>query len=86
MTRMTHKRRDERRLEAKDDRLAKEADQRLIEPRSYAPPPCSLCTELRPPDESYSRVYATVKTEGSIVRYCRCDFCGNTYKDSRPLG
>lgn len=38
--------------------------------------PCSLCTALREPGTNYSRVYSK---QGN-TRYCRCDFCNNTWK------
>jgi hypothetical protein len=44
---------------------------------SFVPQPCSCCTALRPADTNYSRV---VSTQGRI-RYCKCSFCGNTWKD-----
>ena len=44
---------------------------------SFVPQPCSCCTALRPVDTNYSRV---VSTQGRI-RYCKCSFCGNTWKD-----
>lgn len=44
-------------------------------PRGFVPRPCSNCTALRPPSTSYSRVYS----KHGPVRYCKCDFCGNTW-------
>lgn len=44
-------------------------------PRAFVPRPCSQCTALRPPSTSYSRVYS----KHGQVRYCKCDFCGNTW-------
>jgi hypothetical protein len=49
-------------------------------PRQFVPNPCSLCTDLRPKNTNYTRVYGHAKVGGALVRYCRCDFCGNTYK------
>jgi hypothetical protein len=42
---------------------------------------CTACKALRDSDgkaasESYSRVYATV----GKTRYCKCSYCGNTWK------
>jgi hypothetical protein len=37
--------------------------------------PCSLCQNYRPHGKNYSRVYCT----RGRVRYCKCDFCGNTW-------
>lgn len=44
---------------------------------SFVAQPCSCCTALRPADTNYSRV---VSTQGRI-RYCKCTFCGNTWKE-----
>jgi hypothetical protein len=49
-------------------------------PRQFAPDPCTLCTDLRPKNTNYTRVYGHAKVGNSLVRYCRCNFCGNTYK------
>jgi hypothetical protein len=51
-------------------------------PREFVPRPCSACSNLRPPNTNYSRVYGHQVVVGRIIRYCRCGFCGNTYKDS----
>jgi hypothetical protein len=73
-----------------DTRLAiVQADVRTVEavPRvsSFVPKPCSLCEARRPADTNYSRVRST---QGRI-RYCRCEFCGNTWKEqgefTRPV-
>lgn len=68
-----------------DNRLTNQTDDRIVEPvprsRSFVAPDCSMCIELRPkPIESYVRVYATVRGENGITRYCKCSFCGNTFK------
>ena len=44
---------------------------------SYVAPPCSACSAMRPEGENHSRV---MSTHGRI-RYCKCGFCGNTFKD-----
>jgi hypothetical protein len=44
---------------------------------SFVPRPCSSCTALREPDSNYSRV---TSTQGNI-RYCKCGFCNNTWKE-----
>ena len=55
-------------------------------PKRYTPPNCSLCTELRPKrEESYVEVKSTQRQEGFIFRYCRCGFCGNTFKVSEKV-
>lgn len=49
--------------------------------RDFVAPDCSVCVDLRPkPIESYVRVYATVKGSIGVTRYCKCGFCGNTFK------
>lgn len=47
---------------------------------SFVPAPCSSCTSLREDGSNYSRVYSTHRGSGAVVRYCKCDFCGNTFK------
>jgi hypothetical protein len=51
------------------------------QPRLYAPRPCSMCTALRPKGTNYTRVYGHGRDDNKIVRYCRCGFCGHTFKD-----
>ena len=46
--------------------------------RTFIAKPCTLCTALRGKDTNYTRVYATRDS----VRYCRCEYCNNTWKDS----
>ena len=46
--------------------------------RTFTAKPCTLCTALRGKDTNYTRVYAT----RDRVRYCRCEYCNNTWKDS----
>lgn len=65
--------------------MAKPIQVQEVKPRAttYVPPECTMCTELRSNDEkaegeNFTRVYGTV---GS-VRYCRCAYCGNTWKHS----
>jgi len=58
-----------------DDRIASSMPVPRVS--SFVPQPCSCCTALRPADTNYSRV---VSTQGRI-RYCKCSFCGNTWKD-----
>jgi len=47
----------------------------LPKPREFEAKACSACAGIRPIGKSYSRVYCT----RGRVRYCRCDFCGNTW-------
>jgi hypothetical protein len=44
---------------------------------SFVPRACSCCAALRAADTNYSRV---TSTQGNI-RYCKCSFCGNTWKE-----
>lgn len=46
--------------------------------RTFTAKPCTACTSIREPDTNFTRVFAT---RGN-VRYCRCHYCGNTWKDS----
>jgi len=46
--------------------------------RTFTAKPCAACEALREPDTNFTRVFAT---RGNI-RYCRCHYCGNTWKDS----
>lgn len=52
-----------------------------LKPRRYSPPQCSACTALRQPNVDYTSVYSIRRDGEYIVRYCRCGFCGNTFKD-----
>ena len=56
--------------------------EQLSKPRvtDFVPPACSACSAIRPDGENHSRVYATNRGNSTITRYCRCGFCGNTYK------
>lgn len=51
--------------------------------RQYAPPPCHHCANVREQDTNYTRVYKTERGAESVTRYCRCGFCGETWKDVR---
>ena len=53
-----------------------------LQPRRYAPPQCSVCTELRPQGTDYTSVYAVKRDNEYTIRYCKCAFCGNTFKDT----
>lgn len=46
--------------------------------RTFVAKPCTLCTALRGPATNFTRVYAS---RGN-VRYCKCHYCNNTWKDS----
>lgn len=60
-------------------RLDTEATQ--LTAKRFVPPNCSLCTELRPDTtKSYVTVYHTKREHGFVIRYCKCGFCGNTFK------
>ena len=53
----------------------------LPQPKRYSPPKCSMCTALRNTDDNYTEVYRTAREVEYTVRYCKCRFCGNTFKD-----
>ena len=60
-------------------RLDSEATQ--LTAKRFTPPNCSACTELRPdPHKSFVFVYHTKRERGFVIRYCKCEFCGNTFK------
>lgn len=46
--------------------------------KTFTAKPCTSCEALRQSGTNYTRVYAT---RGN-VRYCRCHYCGNTWKDT----
>lgn len=46
--------------------------------KTFTARPCTSCEALRQSGTNYTRVYAT---RGN-VRYCRCHYCGNTWKDT----
>jgi len=48
-------------------------------PRQFSAPECSLCRNVRPQFTNYSKVYGTIKREFGVVRYIRCNFCGNSW-------
>jgi len=58
----------------------------LPQPKRYSPPKCSACTALRSGDDNYTEVYRTARESGYTVRYCKCRFCGNTFKDLEKVG
>jgi hypothetical protein len=66
--------------------LNESVDTRPVDPppkprvTEFVPPPCNACSAVRPDGENHSRVYATNRGNSTITRYCRCGFCGNTYK------
>lgn len=58
----------------------------LPQPKRYVPPECSACAMLRAANEEtrdkhYARVVTIMRMGNLITRYCKCGFCGNTYKD-----
>lgn len=58
-------------------------DETTLTPKRYTPPNCSSCIALRPnADTSYVSVYHTKREGGFVFRYCKCSFCGNTFKHS----
>lgn len=47
--------------------------------RRFVPNDCTMCREVRPKGKTYSYVYWS----GRNVRYCKCGFCGHTWKQGR---
>ena len=65
----------------KTDGRLDSGDAETLTPKRYTPPNCSSCIALRPKvDTSYVSVYHTKREGGFVVRYCKCGFCGNTFK------
>lgn len=72
-TRIVKPKTEERRLDTRDAEA--------VEPRKFTPPNCSMCTALRPsPESNYVRVFTTRHETNYTVRYCKCHFCGNSFK------
>lgn len=71
----------QRRSQKKRETVAQPAPKPRSPQASYVPPPCSACASLRPNEDNYTRVYSTTNTTNATTRYCRCGFCGNTFKD-----
>jgi hypothetical protein len=53
-----------------------------VEPKRYSPTPCAACEAVRPKGKNYTDVYCTRKQGGYAFRYCRCRYCGETWKDA----
>ena len=69
------------RIIARPDGIATEP-----KPRRYVPKPCSMCTALRPNKaENYTEVVRTMQESTMTIRYCRCRFCGNTWKETDSI-
>lgn len=47
---------------------------------SFVARPCSACEGLRPNGTNYSRVYCVTRQDAKVVRYVKCSYCGNTWK------
>ena len=62
----------------KENRILTALAQPRPRSRTFTAKPCSVCQALREPNTNFTRVYAS---RGNI-RYCRCSFCNNTWKDS----
>lgn len=55
-------------------------------PKRYSPPPCSSCTALREPNTNYTHVRdKPIIRDGYLVRYLKCKWCNNTWKDVQKL-
>ena len=62
----------------KEQRILTALTQPRARSRTFTAKPCTLCTALRGKDTNFTRVYAT----RDRVRYCKCTYCNNTWKDS----
>ena len=49
-------------------------------PKRFTPPPCTACAGDRPAGKDYTSVYAVVREIEYTFRYCKCSYCGNTFK------
>lgn len=64
-----------------EERRLDSGNEEAVEPRKFTPPNCSMCTALRPsPEINYVRVFTTRHESSYTVRYCKCHFCGNSFK------
>jgi len=52
-----------------------------IKPKVYTPPPCTNCESRRPPNTNYSQVFSVHRTQGKVIRYIKCSYCLNRFKD-----
>ncbi len=52
-----------------------------IAPKRFVPPDCSVCSATRPKGD-FTDVYTVRRMNGVTVRYCKCRWCGNTFKAS----
>jgi len=57
-------------------------EQEAPKPRQteFTAPGCPACESIREPGSNYSRVYNTTRTTQAVYRYCRCGYCGHTFK------
>jgi hypothetical protein len=69
----------------KNKHRGRPADIEKPKPRLFSAPPCGFCKGLRPEHSNYSRVYATLKKAGLMIRYIRCHFCQQSWVHSEPL-
>ena len=54
----------------------------LPKPRRFTPRDCSLCTENRKRSGMEGKSFTQVYGQAGNLRYCRCKFCGNSWKES----
>lgn len=70
-------------IQAEAGRLDSGSEAKVVpKPKQYTPPVCSVCPAV--PGVNYTEVYGKIETANSIVRYCRCRKCRNTFKDITP--
>jgi hypothetical protein len=53
-------------------------------PRQFVPKQCPACQAFTG-SRNYTRVYAVKREAGMVVRYCKCGYCGNTFKQVEEL-
>lgn len=56
----------------------------VAKPRQFVPRQCPACQAFTG-SQNYTRVYAVKREAGMVVRYCKCGYCGNTFKQVEEL-
>lgn len=50
--------------------------------KTFTAPPCCMCEALRnEKEETRGKNYSRVTSKQGRFRYCKCDFCGHTWKE-----
>lgn len=73
----------ERQNAAPVDGFKASASDNVVRVRSFVPLPCSSCQRLRDMDEKIKGESCSfvMSTQGR-TRYCKCRFCGQTWKET----